>query len=419
MVDTTPGRHGSINQISSFDFSCGWELDSQGRRRAMLYENGLPTDLGALSSNGDSEARAVDFAGNVAGWSEKVVNGGLRKQPFLWNAVDGMRALPMNNGIEGWAEDMGVYGFEVAGTARLFDGTLRGFEYLEGVTPVIETLPTLGGWESEAFAIDDGFVGGLMRDPSGREYALIWDRLRDPWFLPTPGTGDARVTDIAINGRVCGWFEDAQGNRQGFLANAHAPTDPIQILPTLGGAWTEALALDGGNRVVGSSADAQGQARAFLYEIFEDRMIDLNERAAHVPGRIVTRAQDIEFQGRFAVEFEDQGTIQGGRGQMLTLFHSGATEGARMLVNVGNAPAFTQVAFVWGLQAGQTAVPGCPGLFADIDRARVAGFAEVSEWGSASRWFDVPANTAGTTIFLQAVLPQACLTTITAETVIH
>lgn len=409
--ETDPARPGALTSAASFEYSCGWELDSSGRRRAMLYDDTGALDLGALSSTGDSEARSVSFSGRVVGWSEQVVNGGLRKQPFLYDSVDGMRAIAMNGGFEGWAEDQGIYGFEIVGSMRLFDGRVHAWEYFDGVSGAVELLPTLGGWESEALTADDGFVGGFMRDPNGREWAVIWDRVRDPWFVPTPGSGHARITDIAVNGRMCGWFEDSQGNARAFIASAHAPTASVDLLPTLGGNWSKAMGLDGGNFVVGSAADAQGEARAFLFSVQEQQMIDLSTRAEQVSGQTLTEAVGIDFPSTLALNGELHGTSQGWRGKRVTLFASSAVAGHPALMSVGSAPHETRVAYVYGLRPGQTSVPGCPGLFADIDQAQVAAHAITSTFGSHSQWLDVPVAARGRTIFVQAVLPEACLTT--------
>lgn len=410
-LDTDPARAGAITSSASFAFSCGWEVDANGRRHAMLYDADGSTNLGALSSTGDSESRSVSFSGRVVGWSEKIVNGGLRKQPFLYDEVGGMQQIAMNHGIEGWAEDQGIYGFEIVGSMRLFDGRVHAWEYFDGVSGAVELLPTLGGWESEALSADDGFIGGFMRDPNGREWAVVWDRFRDPWFVPTPGVGNARITDIATNGRMCGWYEDSQGNARAFLADAHAPTNTITRLPSLGGKWSKAYSLDGGNQVVGSAADAQGQPRAFVYSIQEQRMSDLNERAALVSGRVLTEVVDVDFPSTLAVNGEMNGLSQGWRATRVTLFASTAAAGHQALLSVGSAPSETPVAYVYGVRPGQTAVPGCPGLFADIDQARIAARAVTSTFGSHSQWLDVPFAARGLTIYVQAVLPIACLTT--------
>ena len=409
--DTPIGLEGAIEGIAGFQFSCGWVVDAQGVRHAVRYDDQGAVDLGSLFAGADSEARAVDFSGRVIGWSEKIVSGGLRKQPFTFDDVDGMRALPMQGGIEGWAEDLGIYGNETVGTMRLFDGSLHAWEYQEGVHAVVDLLPTLGGWESEALCVDDGFVGGLMRDPSGREHAVIWDRVRDIWFLPTPGAGNARVTDIAVNGRLCGYYTDQAGNDHGFHSSAHNPVQPIEVLPSLGGSWSRALGLNGGDVIVGSAADVNQEARAFHYTISDGQIIDLNDRVAAEVGRVLRSAVSVEHPTLLAVQGEHNGLTTGYFSKQVSLFASTASAGQQGILSVHSAPPHSVVIYAYGRSPGQTSVPGCLGLSVDIAQARIAARGMTSEFGGHSIWVHVPPGTAGLSLLVQAVIPQECLTT--------
>ena len=409
--ETPTGLEGAIEGIAGFQFSCGWVLDAQGVRHAVRYDEQGPHDLGSLFAGADSEARAVDFSGRVIGWSKKIVNGGLRKQPFSYDDVDGMRALPMQGGFEGWAEDLSIYGSETVGTMRLFDGSLHAWEYQEGVHTTVDLLPTLGGWESEALSVDDGFVGGLMRDPAGREYAVIWDRVRDIWFVPTPGTGNARITDIAVNGRMCGYYTDAAGNDHGFHSNAHSPSNPIEALPSLGGNWSRAFGLTGGDVIVGSAADVHQEARAFRYTISDGQMLDLNDRVVAVPGRVLRSAVSVEHPTLIALHGELHGIATGYFSKQVTLFASTAAAGQQGILSVSSAPSQAAVVYAYGRKSGLTAVPGCPGLTIDIARARVAARGITGEFGGHSVWVNVPPGTSGLSLLVQAVLPTECLST--------
>jgi uncharacterized membrane protein len=410
-LETPTGLEGAIEGIAGFQFSCGWVVDAQGVRHAMRYDEQGPLDLGSLFPGADSEARAVDFSGQVVGWSEKIVHGGLRRQPFRYDDVDGMRALPMQGGFEGWAEDLGIYGSETVGTMRLFNGSLHAWEYQEGVHAAVDLLPTLGGWESEALCVDDGFVGGLLREPSGREHAVIWDRVRDIWFVPTPGTGNARVTDIAVNGRICGYYADAAGNDHGFYSNAHSPSLPVEILPSLGGNWSRAFGLTGGDVIVGSAADANQEARAFRYTISDGLMIDLNDRVVAEAGRVLRSAVSAEHPTLVAVHGELNGIATGYFSKQVTLFASTASAGQQGILSVSSAPSYAAVIYVYGRTPGLTAVPGCPGLSVDITQARVAARGITSEFGSHSIWVNVPPGTTGLSLLVQALIPQECLST--------
>ncbi|MFG0329069.1 MAG: hypothetical protein ACF8PN_04140 [Phycisphaerales bacterium] len=75
-----------------------------------------------------------------------------------------------------------------------------------------------------------------------------------------------------------------------------------------------------------------------------------------------------------------------------------------------NAQAGARVFFGYGVRAGATPVPGCSGLFVDIDNARVGASATADANGTATVTSFVPSSAAGRPLLLQAVDTGWCTT---------
>lgn len=82
-------------------------------------------------------------------------------------------------------------------------------------------------------------------------------------------------------------------------------------------------------------------------------------------------------------------------GQSNTLVANGAASGNR-------------VYFGYGSRSGQTAVPGCPGVFINIRSVQVAGTAVVNSLGNARLNATVPNAASGRTLLLQALERDEC-----------
>ncbi|MFG0331675.1 MAG: integrin alpha [Phycisphaerales bacterium] len=78
-----------------------------------------------------------------------------------------------------------------------------------------------------------------------------------------------------------------------------------------------------------------------------------------------------------------------------------------VVVNGGEPGASIQ--YGYGFKAGSTAVPGCPGLFADIRAPELAGVATADRFGNAVLTRTVPGSASGRSLRIQALERDACL----------
>ncbi len=209
----------------------GWNQQTNNSlHKAVKWEKGpITTQLGTLALDGKSgsgEARDVNDKGDVVGWADNA-NG--QKRAFLWvkNSQDG-----------------------VAGNLQMHD------------------LGTLGGNESEAFAINNlGQVVGTAMDANGNYHAFLW--------TPTPnakngvgtiqdlhllGFQESAALDINDKGNVVGNLYNP--SYQGFYWNAVTGTKQLSNL----GYSAEAKGINNNDVIVGNSKlISTGESRAAIW----------------------------------------------------------------------------------------------------------------------------------------------------------
>ena len=415
-------RPGRVTQHIAYTdaFSSGWELDSQGRKHAMRYSNpgsqgGQALELGAFVPGGESAAMGVSVGGQAVGWAEDLVQGVRVRRPFLFDDQNGLQLISLPQATEGWAIGIATFGHSAAGTMRRADGLLQA--WTTEVWPALSTavpLSTPTDWESEALVMkqDNGvaalLVGGLLRDPSGREFAATWGGSGHT-IVPTPGTGNARVTGLGFS-NVCGTFVDVAGNEQGFVCDLSDPVNSLIVLPSLGGSWARPTGMD--NQIIwGSSENSQSQSRAFQYTLGSQVMEDLNDRANTPSGMVLTQVTSAAFGALHSYDLEVNGVQYGAFSTTVGMRAWPLDAGAPTTLSMFAGPSDSPAAFVYGFSSGQTSVPRSPGLFVDIDQARLAARGRTDSSGALQQTVQVPPQAAGITVLLQAVVPDHFITT--------
>ncbi len=415
-----PGR---VTQVTQYGdrFATGWELDPQGRKQAVRYSDGMTLNLGAFMPGGESAGMGINVGGQVVGWAEDLIQGAPVRRPFVFDDANGLRAIPLPQATEGWAVGADTFGFGAAGTMRRADGLLQA--WMVDFSPSLATavpLDTPADWESEALVMiqENGLsgrrVGGFVRDPSGREFAAIWDDVFLS-ILPTPGTGNARVTGLESSswGMVCGTFLDAAGAEQGFILDPSDPANSLFVLPSLGGTWTSPAGISFGV-VYGASENSQGQSRAFQYTIDRGLMENLNDRAPMSTGVALTGVTSLPFASTgelYSFDLDVNGTAYGAVASTTVMTIWPRTAGASSTLSLFEGPANRPVAFAYGFAAGQTAVPGFPGLVLNLQQAAVVATGQTDSLGQLMQTIQVPLQAAGSTILFQAVVPDSSITT--------
>jgi probable HAF family extracellular repeat protein len=236
-----------------------------------LWDGGRLIDLGTLGVRRAGitawpKARAINDRRQVVGVSA-TAGGAVRA--YVWQAGR-MRSLTL--GGESWAAAISERGHVVGGSYTSAARTAQhAFLWKAGR---LADLGTLGGSNSDALAVNDrGQVVGWSQTPAGATHAVVWldGRPRD---LGTPGT--ARSWAAAINERgqivVNGAASDTcpsggafQRGRCGATRVAVWERRRLTKLPTLGGEYTEAVAINERGEIIGASETRDGRTHAVLW----------------------------------------------------------------------------------------------------------------------------------------------------------
>jgi probable HAF family extracellular repeat protein len=214
-------------------------------------------DLGTLGGL-SSEGRAINAAGQIAGWSDTVAGPG---HAFVWNAAGGMRDLGTLGGQRSAAvaiNDIGrVAGWsEIGGVHHAFSWTAS-----EGMVD----LGTLGGANSEAVAVNaSGRVVGWSEWSGTVRHAFSWTPTGGMVDLGTLGGLRSEAVAVSAAGQIVGWSEIAIGDtaRHAF---SWTPAGGMLDLGTLGGRDSEARGVNTAGQVVGRSTLPDGHGHAFSW----------------------------------------------------------------------------------------------------------------------------------------------------------
>jgi probable HAF family extracellular repeat protein len=276
-----------------------------GAMHAFLKIPGVPMqDLGGMEEGGGSKANGINNVGQIVG--EADATGYLRAflrepgpgQPLqdLGNLGGASRAWAINNAGQ------------VVGRTDYEDGMVSGVRaFLKMPGEDMKSLGTLGGWWSEAIAINEaGQVAGtsLKADNYGR--AFFKNSGEDMQDLGTvTGAGSSFAFGLNNSGQVVGYVDSPQP----YLAFLKNPGQDMQNLGTLGGACSWAYGINDAGQVVGWADDtAVHSQKAFLWE--KGVMYNLNHLTVNLPG-------NGEWPGVFlatATAINDRGWIAGTTG---------------------------------------------------------------------------------------------------------
>lgn len=163
-------------QVVGISGACGIAVGSVSAAHAVIWNNGIPTDLGNIGGNAWNTPAAINNQGVVVGFANRAPGTARTFQAFIWTSATGMQPLPVP-----------------ATTIR-----------------------------SEALGINDkGQVAGLLRTPSGLT-AAIWQNgtMTDLNSLTVPGSAYLLyANDINDAGQIVGEAYDANtGDAPAYLA---------------------------------------------------------------------------------------------------------------------------------------------------------------------------------------------------------
>jgi probable HAF family extracellular repeat protein len=215
------------------------------------------TDLGALSSNGYSVARAVNSTAQVTGAAGNN-NSSLSDIFFYSNGA--MTSLGTLGGTSGIGNGINASG-QVAGYSQNSSGTYRAF--LSSGSSLTD-IGDLGGGSATAYAINDlGQVVGSAVTAKSENHPFLYrnGRMTDLGTLGSSGNNWWNSAQgINNSGVVTGTSYDAQGNFFGFVWKS----GKMRKMGTLGGSWSQGYAINNKNQVTGLAYTKNGSAHGFI-----------------------------------------------------------------------------------------------------------------------------------------------------------
>lgn len=238
----TLGGNSEGNGINASGQVAG-ESGLSGGHHAFLWNNGTMTDLGTLGGN-VSQARSIDYSGQVVGWSWLSDNS--TYHAVLWRNGT-MADLGTLGGANSQAWDTNGCG-QVVGFAELPNGWGRAFLWTSSTG--MTDLGTLGGYISFAYGINCNgqVVGRSWTSPSSGHHAFLWSKSTGMTDLGTLGGSNSIAYSINSSGQAVGW-----SGLSGDLVYHAAlwSNGTITDLGTLGGPNSMAFRINGSGQVVG------------------------------------------------------------------------------------------------------------------------------------------------------------------------
>lgn len=252
----SPALHSEAIGINEAGDVVGWgNLDVFGPRRAIIWQDGVITDLGTLGSledESDTVATAINGNGQIVGSAETET---ADQSAFLWQGGE-MHDLG-DPEVESLASDINDAG-QVVGWAEVTDRRPSAVLWEADGTMVELGQPAVA---STALAINAaGQVVGWFETADGGSRACLWDDgvLTD---LGTLGGAQSIAIDINEAGQIVGMAETAGGVPHAFVWENGTMTD----LGTFGGAQSVAHGINEAGQVVGQAETAEGPSHAVLW----------------------------------------------------------------------------------------------------------------------------------------------------------
>ena len=232
----------------SIAFDADGEL-SQGR--AVSWQGGTATNLGALAPDEDSNALGINDAGQAVGWS------GSQAALFAGGTVTGLGLL--SGGTNSLAFAINNSGL-IVGQADDANGNFLAVTFANGSASVV---PIAGAQYSLAQAVSNsGHIAGEWSASSTGSNPRAFVSLNGnvTTFGVLPGGNRSTATGVNNAGVIVG-YGSATGGERGFFSNG---TDLVSIGVLNGFTSSRAFAINNAGVVVGS-VSAPGQQRAVIF----------------------------------------------------------------------------------------------------------------------------------------------------------
>lgn len=292
-----------LGTISGMDYSVARGINATGQTtgasgknnsyvaHVFVNTNGSFADLGTLGGE-TGIGNGINASGQVAGYS---TNGAGTYRAFV-SSGDSLVDIGDLGGGSAVAYAINHSG-QVVGSAVTKDGSNHPFLYSNGQMIDLGTLgsPEGGQWWNSAEGINNsGVVTGSSYTAKSGLFGFVWSNGKIT-ALPSLGGGWAEAYAINNNGQVTGISTSKSGGNHAYIAS---PNGKIKDLGAIGGKFATSwgFAINDSGMVVGQDATDQGSYVAFLYD--GKKMHDLNKLVPKHPGWVLIEGRGINSAGQ-------------------------------------------------------------------------------------------------------------------------
>ena len=268
-LSATPSDEVRSGDINNLGFVHG-ENDKSGtvpgtqQTRAFVWDGVTQLEVFPTFTGTTFKGRMNDL-GQCVGYQPAMVGGSIELHGYLWDSINGTSDLDF--GLRGFTRCYDINNSEVIIGVFTSETILnsryqyRGFIYDSKINLFYE-LPTLGGRESKAIAInDDNYVVGTTYDASGTQLGFLWKPLGGMVAIH----GMRQPQDISDSSVVVGYDIDASGLVQPYSYDTHSGV--LSALPLPSGYTSGAANGNNSNgQAVGYGKDSGGVQHALLWE---------------------------------------------------------------------------------------------------------------------------------------------------------
>lgn len=285
----------STSAISEAGQVAGVALREDGRRQAVLWNNGGVVALGRVPRATSTEARGVNSQGRVVGVALGYRD--TRYQALVWSS-GAISLLPAGNGrssasrINGHGEIVGSVLTGHGGRSALH----RAVVWREGLVEHLQSLP--GGGASRAWDISDtGLIAGVAQAGDGTDRTVLW-RAGTICDLGAPDGQDSAAVAINAYGQVVGTVRTTTAGPHAFLRHRGALPDPATLPGTHA---SRAHDINDLGEIVGSATRLSNQGACHHAVIWRcGEAIDLNGLLGPATDAFLGHATGISNHGHTA-----------------------------------------------------------------------------------------------------------------------